>query len=111
MVTFALAYFNMNDLAEIGRMTLKDFRLRKQAYLMRSLEREREMHLQAFLNRNIKATNKKGDKYAIEKFEDFYDAEKRMNEILGKTNNKPVSQDLIERAKRIQKMRKEGING
>ncbi len=34
--------------------------------------------------------------------------EKRMNEILGKTNNKPVSQDLIERAKRIQKMRKEG---
>lgn len=107
MVVFALAHFGMTDMAEIGRMTMSEFRLRKQAYLMQYLDIEEQIHRLAFANRNVKATNSKGDKYIYPTFEKFYNTEKRRKEILGDRDKKAISAELIARAKRLQKMKGE----
>lgn len=97
----------MTDFDEIGRMTLREFRLRKQAYKMQMLDREESQYKQAFLNREVNATTSDGKKYKFHDFKSFYNSEKRRSEVLGKTEEDPVSQELIERARRLQKLRKE----
>lgn len=105
MVIFALAHFGMTDMSEIGRMTMYEYRLRKQAYLMKYLDVEEQIHRLAFANRTVKATNKKGDQYIFPNFEKFYNAEKRRKEVLGDKEKKAVNAELIARAKRLQKMK------
>ncbi len=105
MVVFALAHFGMNDLGEIGRMTMYEFRLRKQAYLVKYLEEEERLHLQAFANRAVKATNSKGDQYIFPDFKKFYDSEKRRKEVLGDKEKRAISSALLARARRLQKMK------
>lgn len=78
---FAIAYFGMVDFAEIGRMTLQEFQIRKKAYLLQKIEREEDIHLQAWANRAIEATRKDG-KYQFRKFKDFYDKDKRLRSVL-----------------------------
>lgn len=75
----------MNDLAEINRMTLYEYSLRMTAFRLRRADREYEIHLQAWLNREIKAKKKAGKRKMIpvyENFKQFFDYEKRINEIL-----------------------------
>ncbi|MDG3141456.1 hypothetical protein MKL29_01095 [Streptococcus suis] len=105
MVVFALAHFGMSDMADIGRMTMYEFRLRKQAYLMNYLDTEEQIHRLAFANRTAKATNKKGDKYIFPNFKDFYNSDKRRKEVLGDKEKIAVHSELIARARRLQNMR------
>jgi len=107
MVVFALANFGMIDLSEIGRMTLNEFRLRKQAYKVKLLDREESQHWQAFLERKVNQTTPDGKNYKYPDFKSFYNSEKRRSEVLGKVEQDPVSEELIARARRLQKLRKE----
>lgn len=75
----------MNDLAEINRMTLYEYSLRMTAFRLKRADREYEIHLQAWLNREIKAKKKSGKRKMIpvyENFKQFFDYEKYINEIL-----------------------------
>lgn len=92
----------MSDMAEIGRMTLFEFRLRKEAYLLQELSKEKTLYMQAYLNRLAKTVDKSGKKYLFAEFEDFYDEEKRKKEILGKRTSKVNDMRLLQIAKRMQ---------
>ena len=97
--------FGVNDYIVAKRMTLEEYNIRMRGYLISQLEKEYEIHLLAFKTREAKATNKKGDKYYFEKFKDFYDKEKRRDEIF-----KPSYKNkrLIQIARNLQQARKEG---
>lgn len=75
---------------------------------MRRLENERELYLQAYLNRVVKATDNKGKEYVFKEFSDFYDETKRKNEVLGGIYAKPVNRNLIAIAKRMKDYEKGG---
>lgn len=60
------------------------------AYALKRIDREYEIHLQAYANQSSKAQKKagKGTKSAYKNFEDFYNYEERINEVLGKKEEK-----------------------
>lgn len=97
---YALAFFGMNDLREIGQMTLKEYNLRKKAYLLKRVQIDEDLHLQAFLNRNVKATTSDGKKYKYLKFKDFFDKDKRLEQLIKKEGAR-VSERLLKIAKRM----------
>lgn len=109
MLATIFGLFGVTDMALAGRITLAEYRIRQRGYLMKQLEREREIYLQAYANRVVKATDEKGKKYVYQSFEDFYDADKRRNEVLGKkVTDNPVNENLIAIAKRMQKYNRKG---
>lgn len=85
----------MNDIEVIDRMTLYEYKLRMRAYRLKVVDDEYWIHLQAWVNREIKAEKKKGkDKSepVYKRFSSFFDYEKRLSEVNGKSSiNKPVS--------------------
>lgn len=103
MLTEALAFFGMSDLVKIKRMTLQEYRLRHKAHIKQYLEKETLIHLQAYKNREVKAT-KDGKKYVFAGFSDFYDVKSRQRELLG---SKPRSLNpvLLERMRRSKEFR------
>lgn len=50
---------------------MEEYLIRMEAYQLQQKDRLKEMHMQAWLNRAVNATDKNG-KYAYRKFEDFY---------------------------------------
>ncbi len=110
MLATIFAYFGITDFAEAGRMTLYEYRIRKRAWKMQQLEHERNIYLQAYINRVAKAVDKSGKKYIFPEFYDLYDEDKRKREVLGKSFQKPVDSNLIAIAKRMQKYKEEGGN-
>lgn len=108
MLATVFAFFGISDWAEANQITLFEYRIRNRGHIMAQLDREKELYLQAFLNRAVKATTKDGKKYTFQKFGDFYDEKKRWNEKLGKKQSDPVNENLIAIAKRMQNYRKGG---
>lgn len=79
----------MNDMREIERMTIWEYELRMTAYALRKLDSERDIHLQAWVNRQVKAeknigTAKKPKMVPIfTNFKEFFDYEGNEKRILG----------------------------
>ena len=73
----------MNDMQEIERMTINEYNLRIKAYELSRIDKERDMHWQAWLNRQVQAMEEVGSKqrYVFKTFKEFYDYEKALNEI------------------------------
>lgn len=79
----------MNDFAEIGRMTLYEYDMRMTAYQLKRVDREYELHLQAWLNWNVQATKKKGKHKrapVFKSFRQFFDYRKRIRDVLEEEN-------------------------
>lgn len=108
MLATIFGLFGISDYTQAGRMTLVEYRLRKRGHIMKRLEREQEIYLQAYLNRIVKATDKKGKEYVYKEFEDFYDEMKRKNAVLGDNFAPPVNSNLIALAKRMQNYNEKG---
>jgi len=81
----SIRYLGMNDFAEIGRMTLYEYDMRMTAYRLRQVDREYEIHLQAWLNWNVQAMKKKGKHKRVpvfKTFRQFFDHKKCIRDIL-----------------------------
>ena len=92
----------MTDLSAIERMTLHEYALRMCAMQLKELDKVKDMHLQAWINRQSKAADKKG-KSVYKSFNDFFDAEKEERKIRGIEPAKALQNDsklikLISRA-------------
>lgn len=108
MLATVFAFFGISDFNKANRMTLFEYRIRNRGRMMTQLEREKDLHLQAFLNRRIKETIKDGKEYRFKSFKDFYNEDKRWKEKLGKGQPTPVNENLIAIAKRMQHYKKGG---
>lgn len=64
-----------------------EYEARMHAYTLSQVDKERDMHMQAWLNQQVTATKGKDAKPAYRKFEDFFDYDKRIKELTGKKVN------------------------
>lgn len=64
-------------------MTLAEYQLRMEAYSLQQIKIQERLHLQAFLNQTVQATkgSKKHPKPYYEKFEQFFNVQKMVDEV------------------------------
>lgn len=64
-------------------MTLYEYDLKMRAHNLARVDKEHDMHLQAWLNYQVTATREQGKKQVpvFKKFEDFFDYKKRLKEV------------------------------
>lgn len=68
---------------DIEVLTLYEYQMRMKAYRLAQVDREYEMHLQAWLNHAVTATKEQGKKQVpvYKNFKEFFDYEKRLKEV------------------------------
>ncbi|WP_438844203.1 hypothetical protein [Enterococcus sp. AZ062] len=72
-------------------MTMLEYETRIIAYRLKRLDEQELIHYQAWANRQVKATKKRG-KYEVplfDTFEKFFNKEKLENKVLGKDEKTP----------------------
>lgn len=72
---------------------MKEYSLRAKSFKLKRIEKERDLHYQSWLNRQVEATKEVGKKreYVYKKFDDFYDYKKKLEEIENKSLDKEKS--------------------
>lgn len=107
-----MRYLNMTDFTEINRMTLYEFEMRMIASDLRRVDREYEIHLQAWANWNVQATKKSGKRKRVpvfRTFKQFFDYEEAEQGILKpqkKKRDSSRSQKIIRGMERQKERRK-----
>jgi len=81
-----MRFLNLHDIPDIERMTLHEYSLRMAASRLRRLDRQYEIHLQAWANQQAKATKKNGKPFYVT-FKEFFDYEEEEKRILGFEEN------------------------
>lgn len=95
----------MTDYDVARRMTLTEYNLRLQGYIVETIEKEYFSFFSAFAHRAAMATNDKG-KPVYKDISDVYDKEKRRSELLDH-HQAPINQKLAKIARNLQEFRKE----
>ena len=69
-----MRYCQIYDFQELGRITLKQYRMMKKAIGLQVADKMQDIHLQAWLNQQIKATRKNGNKIVphFKTFKNFF---------------------------------------
>jgi len=81
-----MRFLNLHDIPDIERMTLHEYSLRMAASRLRRLDRQYEIHLQAWANQQAKATKKNGKPIYVT-FKEFFDYEGEEKKIFGFNEN------------------------
>lgn len=83
-------YLGMKSFDEVDYTLLSEYHLRMKAYSLQRLDRERDMHMQAYLNMVVQATKERGKKSVpiYPTFRHFFDYEKQEQLILGTSTKK-----------------------
>lgn len=100
----------MSDFPEIDKMTLYEYDMRMTAYHLQQVDREYEIHLQAWVNWNVQAMKSKGKNKRVPVFKDFkqfFNYEQRVKDVLGVPVNVEkkhgIAKIIKEQAERRQK--------
>lgn len=104
-------------MSEIEVLTLQEYLLKFKAFQLQRIDKEYDMHLQAWINQQAGSVKSQGDKQVpvFKSFRDFFDYEKRISEII-----KPKSHILDSNKKRMARVaaflnlgmgREEGTDG
>lgn len=104
----------MTTLREAEEMSLYEYRLRLQGNLLKQVDREYELHLQAWLMREIKAERTIGkDKTepVYKRFDKFFDYDQRISKVKRAGGFKAQDSGLRQVARRLEQLREEGMNG
>lgn len=83
-------YLDFKSFAEVDRITMAEYILLMEAVRLKQVDLDYRNHLQAWLNRAVKAEKKSGKntKPVYTKFKQFFDYEKAVNKIQNKGNEK-----------------------
>lgn len=78
-----MAYLGFTSLDEIQKMTIKEYRLRMEAYQIKEVNVYKHLALQAWFNQAVQATSgsKKNPKPKYKRFNQFFDAEEEINRV------------------------------
>lgn len=78
----ALTYLGFHDLRDVDRMTLAEYQLRMESYQLKTLNRQEEMAIQAWLNQSVQATTEgKHPRPKFKRFKDFFDRKRKEERI------------------------------
>ena len=75
---------------EIEKMTFWEYELRMRGHSKKAVYEEYYIHLHAWVDRAVNATDRKG-KYKYRKFDKFFDMKKRLRELDGTEHKGEVS--------------------
>lgn len=96
----------MNDFTEIDRMTLYEYDMRLKAYNLRHVDRDYEIHRQAWANWNVQAMKNQGKRKRVpvfRNFKQFFDYDEQLKAMMG---NRGGSEKVRAIANIIRKQRK-----
>lgn len=109
MIVTGLRLFSLTTVDEIGQLTLNEYDLLLEAAQLRNIDQERLIHIQAWANQMVQATDRSGKRAKFRKFKDFYDDEKIIRKItLQHANGRVV--DEKQRLKDEQRRKAEIVN-
>lgn len=121
IVLNSLAYLGLVSMREIEKMTFDEYLIRLEAFQLRTIKRNEELAYQAWLNQQVQATtgSSKNPKPKFRKFEQFFDANKMIDEVRGnfeadykatkKQNTLRTNENLFaERLKEFRQLKKQG---
>lgn len=121
IVLNSLAYLGLVSMQEIEKMTFDEYLIRLEAFQLRTIKRNEELAYQAWLNQQVQATtgSSKNPKPKFRKFEQFFDANKMIDEVRGnfeadykatkKQNTLRTNENLFaERLKEFRQLKKQG---
>lgn len=75
-------------------MRVSEYAFKMQVFNLKRIDKEYDMHLQAWINARVKDTDKQGKKPIYKKFKDFFDYEKRERQILGVRKTTSTSSNM-----------------
>jgi hypothetical protein len=81
---------DFKSFAEVDRLTIPEYNLLMEAVRLKQIDMDYRNHMQAWLNRVVKAEKKSGKKTkpVYTKFKQFYDYEKNLGKAKGDENKK-----------------------
>jgi hypothetical protein len=102
IVVNSLAFLGFHDFEDIDRMTLEEYTLRCKAYEMQNVKNMYDLHVQAWLDREINAEKKTGKnktKPVYRKLTDFFDVEKEYERVMNRkgTTSESFGSEVAER--------------
>ncbi len=100
-----LRFLGMSDFREIDAMTLYEYDLRMRAHRLRGIDKEYEVHLQAWANHTVQATRRQGKDKVVpiyKTFKQFFDYEKYVKEATGVSKSRVQEERLRKVALRVQ---------
>jgi len=81
LIITGLHKLGFTTIEEVGRLSLEDYDMYVEAAQLREYDQQRLIHMQAWANQTVKATNKSGKQPKYRKFSDFYSDEKQIRKI------------------------------
>lgn len=107
-------FLGCETLEDVDKITMREYLLRMKACRLRRVDGEMKLHKQAFLNLAVKATKKIGknkEKPLYERFSDFYDYEKEIEQALKDIDEKQEKSTFSELSKHLKRQEKEKRGG
>ena len=104
MALTAFRRFGFTSMEQVDRLELPEYRLMIKADNLRTVDREYELHAQAFLNMAVRARRGKRQTPVYKTFKKFFD----YDALLKKVKDKKKTNDMIHNVSRILKERKKG---
>lgn len=95
-------------------MSLYEYRLRMEANVLKQVDREYELHLQAWLIREVKAEKMVGKSKAeavYKRFDSFFDYNSRIAQVLKVGGGRAQDSRIRKVARRLEKLRGEVVDG
>lgn len=94
------AYLGFTDIYDVYALDLHDYVLMMRGHRLRELDRQYEMHWQAWLNQSAQATKEKGKKHVpvFDSFKQFFDYEKERDILLGRIDKEPIKKNKLRTA-------------
>jgi len=92
-----MRYCQIYDWQTLGRITLRQYALMMKAIKLQRVDQVHDLHLQAWLNQQIKETKKNGKKTVpyYKKFDQFFDYDKKIREVTGKPANNNAENNAL----------------
>ncbi|MFD2209374.1 hypothetical protein ACFSMW_06590 [Virgibacillus halophilus] len=90
-------------------MSLYEYEMKMQAFNLSQVDKQHEMHMQAWLNHQVTATKESGKKQVpvFKKYEDFFNYEKSLKQV-EKPKQKSISPRMKRMARIAAKLNREG---
>lgn len=84
MINF-FRFFEMTDLLEFERMTVREYSIRMLAFRLKNLDKQEMIHQQAWANWQVQSTRTRGKKEepVYKSFDKFFNKQELENEVLG----------------------------
>lgn len=95
MLLNGFARLGATDLESLESMSFREFNIRMEAYMLKRIDEKELISFNAWQNRAIEATKKRGkrEEYVVKEFKDLYDREKEEQQFFNKKKQEKIKKN------------------